>query len=84
MSFVNEMTELVHLLVNEKNQLLNDNDGEQSSTRVVWHIFSKERNLHFTIVMKTDLLGVLDLVLWCILHFEQFSQDLSRSVLSVQ
>ncbi len=42
MSFVNEMTELVHLIVNEKNQLLNDNDGEQSSTRVVWHIFSKK------------------------------------------
>ncbi len=25
-----------------------------SSARVVWHICSKERNLHFTIVMKTD------------------------------
>ncbi len=37
--------------------------------RVVWHIYTKERNVHFTIVMKTDLLGVLDLVLWYILHF---------------
>ncbi len=64
--------------MNEKNQLLNDNVGEQSSNRVC-PIFSKERNLHFTIVMKTDLLGVLDLVLWCILHFEQFSQDPSFS-----
>ncbi len=48
-----------------------------SSARVVWHICSKERNVHFTIVKKTDPLGVLDLVLWY-LHFEQFSQDLSR------
>ncbi len=48
--------------MNEKKRLLKDNDGEQSSTRLVWHIFSKERNVHFTIVMKTDLLGVLDSV----------------------
>ncbi len=65
--------------MNEKNQLLNDNVGEQSSTLVVCPIFSKERNLHFTIVMKTDFLAILDLVLWCILHFEQFSQDPSFS-----
>ncbi len=45
--------------MNEKKRLLKDNDGEQSSTHLVWHIFSKERNVHFTIVMKTDLLGVL-------------------------
>ncbi len=40
-----------------------------NSARVVWHIYTKERNVHFTIVMKTDLLAVLDLVLWYILHF---------------
>ncbi len=64
--------------MNEKNQLLND---MVSSARVVWHICSKERNLHFTIVKIPDPLGVLDLVLWY-LHFEQFSQDLSRHLLS--
>ncbi len=27
--------------------------------RVVWHIYSKERNVHVTIVMKTDPLTLL-------------------------
>ncbi len=34
-------------------QLFNDNDGEQRSACLVWHIYSKARNVHFTIIMKT-------------------------------
>ncbi len=48
-----------------------------SSARVVWHICSKERNLCFTIVKKTDPLGVLDLVLWY-LHFDQLLNHLNQ------
>ncbi len=40
-----------------------------NTARVIWHVYSKERNAHFTIVMKTDLIGFLDLLLWYILHF---------------
>ncbi len=46
-----------------------------SSARVVWHICSKERNLHFTIVMKTDpllcfrLSFVVYFALWTIYLF---------------
>ncbi len=56
--------------MNEKNQLFNKpNDGEQSLARVVWHIYSKERNLHFTIVLKTDPLTLLCFRLSFVVYF---------------